>query len=132
MAVGLPACMRGTLDLHVDIAACARRMRRVIKLVVASLAPASVNSRPLTRSVPALHVVVMHVSHCGSGHLHVHVVVVVVSAVLGRHEGVRVEVDAADERGGPVAMSVEEPALLMLAVPRVRAIPANVETRVVS
>ena len=132
MAVGIPACMRGALHLHDDIAACARRMRRVVKLAVASLAPAPITSRPLTRLIPALYVVVMHVSHCGSGHLHVHVVVVVVSAVLGRHEGVRVEVDAADERGGPVAMSVEEPALLMLAVPRVRAIPPDVDTRVAS
>jgi hypothetical protein len=29
VAVGIPACMRGALHLHDDVAACARRMRRV-------------------------------------------------------------------------------------------------------
>src|SRR5579862_3364425 len=65
-----------------------------------------------------------------AGDLHVNVVVVPLAAVTGRHYGVGIEIDAADEPGRRLVTGIHNPAFLMLTRSRMCAIPSDAETGV--
>src|ERR1700730_8585147 len=77
------------------------------------------------RLVPALDEVVLGDADGRADELDVDVVVLPLTVVPRRDHGMRVEIDAPDEGGFSLLAGIDEPGLLMLTEPRVRAIPSD-------
>lgn len=81
---------------------------------------------PLTRFIPSLNEVVVHVSRARTSKLDVHVVHSVLAVIRSYHR-LSAEIDAAHERDLTRLSGVDQPTLLMLTIQLLRAIPARGE-----
>src|SRR5450631_350886 len=99
MTVAIAGRVHGTLDLDETFPLLARKARREDQAVIAVVGPDSIISRAFASLVPALDEVVVHVCRRRSRHLDIDIVVVALAYVAGRYDRMRVQIDAADERG---------------------------------
>ena len=93
------------------------------------MAPDAIIGHTLAGLVPSLNEVVVNVGCRRPSHFNVKVVVLPLSDVPGHNNRMRVEVDPSDECRFSCLAGVYQPALLVLAIPSMRAIPSDVKAR---
>jgi hypothetical protein len=126
-AVAVAARVHRALDLDQRRTRIPRDPHRERQLVGALRPAHAVRCEALAAFVPALNEVVVQVGDRGPGDFQVDVVVLAFTGMSRRHQRIRIEIDAADERRLRILAGVDQPALLMLAVAWMPAVPPDIE-----